>query len=96
MKPLPYTGTFYAPYIPLQVVRHIIIGAKFYRIGKHFISDKWVYEVNDHEVKKWIESQCERLWQYDSSYTHDSTAVTGSFYTFNTEEIEAWFLLRWS
>ncbi len=46
------------------------------------------YKIYDSEVWRWVEHQPIHMWKYDD-------AGDGNNYLF-TEEMEAWFLLKWS
>lgn len=78
----------YAPYIPKS----------WEKIGIDQPTGKWVYNTKFHEVKEWIESQPIHMWKhYDVPLDRDMSinALMGHNYLF-TEEMEAWFFLRWS
>lgn len=88
--------TLVVPYIPLQAGSSKL----WERIGLDMPSDKIVYGIKSHEVWQWIESQPVHMWkQYDVLVrdTNDISvyAFTGNSYVF-TDEMESWFLLRWS
>ena len=74
---------------------------KWEKVGKDGPTGKWVYNAKYHEVGQWIESQPIHMWKfYDipivwmgrDEYTK---ALWGPNYLF-TDEMEAWFMLRWS
>ena len=68
------------------------------RIGIDMPSEKVVYNVRFHEVWKWVEEQPIHMWKYYDVPLVDTTPIrmlTGNNYLF-TDEMEAWFLLRWS
>jgi hypothetical protein len=52
---------------------------------------KNVYAIRDREIQNWIESYPKDKWTYvDYDFVNHSAG-----YTF-TEDLESWFLLRWS
>lgn len=64
------------------------------RIGIDTICSQNVYQIRNSEIKNWIENQPVYMWKfYDLSEISLGTA--GDNYLF-TEEMEAWFTLRWS
>ena len=77
------------------------MNVKWERIGKDGPTDKWVYNIRLHEVGHWIESQPIHMWKYYDipiNWMRDEIPInllTGSNYLF-TDEMESWFLLRWS
>lgn len=88
--------TITVPYIPLQAGT----SAKWEKIGYDNILDKWVYNVKYMEIAHWIEKQPTHMWKfYDipeaAKYDVPVSSVTGQNYIF-AEEMEAWFLLRYS
>lgn len=71
---------------------------KWERIGKDMPTDKWVYNTKYLEVVWWVEHQPEHMWKvYDVPLDRDISinALIGQNYIF-TDEMEAWFMLRWS
>lgn len=63
-------------------------------------TDKWVYNIRLQETRDWVEEQPVHMWKcYDfpESMVNDLpvAAFIGQNYIF-TEEMEAWFQLRWS
>jgi len=69
------------------------------KIGMDMPTDKWVYNVRSQEIRDWIEDQPVHMWKvYDiDKFNRDTpiSALIGENYIF-TEEMEAWFQLRWS
>lgn len=69
------------------------------KVGIHIPTDHWVYNVRSQEIRTWIEEQPAYMWKfYDIDvYNLDlpASVILGSNYVF-TEEMEAWFTLRWS
>lgn len=61
------------------------------RIGIDVPTDKWVYNIRSYEIRTWIEEQPIHMWKF---YVIESILV-GQNYIF-TDEMEAWFTLRWS
>jgi hypothetical protein len=62
-------------------------------------TNKWVYNIRDHEIRTWIEQQPVYMWKfYDIDNTDHrlvfSLASIGQSYVF-TDEMEVWFELRW-
>lgn len=89
-------GAFYAPYIPLQVGNTKL----WERMGLDMPSDKMVYSVKNHEIWQWIEAHPIHMWKHydiplDELMNSSISDFTGNTYIF-TDEMEAWFLLRWS
>ena len=72
---------------------------KWEKIGMDVPTDKWVYNVRAQEIRDWIEAQPIHMWNiYDIDRFNKDTpisAIMGENYIF-TEEMEAWFTLRWS
>jgi hypothetical protein len=71
---------------------------KWEKVGMDMPADKWVYNVRSQEIRDWIEEQPIHMWKfYDFNDTklHLSLASIGQNYVF-LEEMESWFLLRWS
>jgi hypothetical protein len=86
-------GLYYAPYAPIS-------HKKWERTGIDGPTNKWVYNVRSLEVRTWIEEQPVHMWKHydipDASINEVSlAALLGQNYIF-TEEMEAWFQLRWS
>lgn len=76
------------PYIPTM----------WEKVGIDMPTDKWVYNVRFREVWKWVEEQPTHMWKYYDVPLVDSTPIrmfTGNNYLF-TDEMEAWFMLRWA
>jgi hypothetical protein len=77
------------------------VTVKWERVGKAMPTDKWVYNIRLHEIKHWIESQPIHMWKhYDipinwMGRNEYDKALWGPNYLF-TDEMEAWFMLRWS
>lgn len=69
------------------------------KIGMDVPTNKWVFNVRSQEIRTWIEEQPIHMWKvYDVDKFNGDTpiaALIGENYTF-TEEMEAWFQLRWS
>ena len=71
---------------------------KWEKVGKDMPTDKWVYNIRYREVGHWIESQPIHMWKhYDIPFDQlrKLGPLLGSTYLF-TDEMEAWFMLRWS
>jgi hypothetical protein len=90
-------GVYYAPYLPNMINPFT---KKWERVGKTMPTNKWVYNIRSQEIKDWIEQQPIHMWKhYDipESVVKDVSvsALLGPNYIF-TEEMEAWFQLRWS
>ncbi len=63
---------------------------------------KWVYNTSCTEIINWIESHHVHMWKYydipEESWFNVHVPISawmGKKYIF-TEELESWFLLRWS
>jgi len=89
-------GAYYAPYTPLQVT----VPIKWERIGIDGPANKWVYSIRSEEIRIWIEEQPFHMWKHydipeESIKDIYFSALLGWHYIF-TEEMEAWFALRWS
>ena len=73
---------------------------KWEKIGMDMPTDKWVYNVRPQEIRDWIEEQPIHMWKhYDIPETVIKDVSVGAFMGINyifTDEIEAWFTLRWS
>lgn len=69
------------------------------KVGKDMSTDKWVYHIKIYEAVKWIESQPIHMWKhYDIPFDqirNTSLLRSRPNYIF-TDEMESWFLLRWS
>ncbi len=95
-----YDGIFYGPYVPLTT--EITFMPNWEKIGTDMPTGKTVYHVKKHSVIDWVESQPTHMWD---SYTIPEESIMymkiplnflgGSNYTF-TDEMESWFMLRWS
>lgn len=72
---------------------------KWERIGMDMPTDSWVYNIRSQEIRTWIEEQPAYMWKfYDIDRANLDLPVSAMFgdnYVF-TEEMEAWFQLRWS
>lgn len=72
---------------------------KWEKIGIDAPSQNAVYNVRVQEIRDWIEAQPTHMWNvYDIDRFNKDTpisAIMGENYIF-TEEMEAWFTLRWS
>lgn len=73
---------------------------KWEKIGMDMLADKWVYNVRLDEIRNWIEEQPVHMWKHYDIPDHSLKEVSinafiGQNYIF-TEEMEAWFTLRWS
>lgn len=73
---------------------------KWEKVGIDGPANKWVYNIRLQEIRDWIEEQPIHMWkQYEipqASIDEVSLkAWLGQNYIF-TEEMEAWFQLRWS
>lgn len=72
---------------------------KWEKIGMDVPTDSWVYNIRSQEIRAWIEEQPAHMWKfYDINKFNKDTpisALMGENYVF-TEEMEAWFTLRWS
>ena len=64
------------------------------RIGIDTLLNEKVFSIRSVEINHWIQEQPVHMWKH---YTLDnySPMLIGAMYLF-TEEMEAWFLLRWS
>jgi hypothetical protein len=77
------------------------VTVKWEKVGMDMPTNKWVYNIRFHEIGHWIESQPIHMWKhYDIpidklGYESTLTMLSGSNYIF-TDEMEAWFMLRWS
>jgi hypothetical protein len=76
------------------------VTVKWEKVGKDMPTDKWVYNIRLHEVGHWIESQPIHMWKhydipFDQLRNVSFGAMSGPNYLF-TDEMESWFLLRWS
>jgi hypothetical protein len=91
------SGAYYAPYTPNMRPQ---VNKKWEKIGMDMPTDKWVYNIRVQEIRDWIESYPIHMWKlYDipNELINDVPiqAYLGQNYIF-TEEMEAWFQLRWS
>ena len=73
---------------------------KWEKVGKDMPTDKWVYNIRYREVGHWIESQPIHMWKFydipvESMKDVSINSLIGQNYLF-TDEMEAWFMLRWS
>lgn len=73
---------------------------KWERIGMDMPTDKWVFNIRSQEIRNWIEEQPAYMWKYydipeESKLDVSVNAFMGQNYIF-TDEMEAWFQLRWS
>lgn len=85
---------------PMAVNMNNPFGKKWERVGMDMPSDRWVFNVRSQEIRDWIEAQPIHMWKYydmPETALHDVSinAFIGKNYIF-TEEMEAWFHLRWS
>lgn len=76
------------------------LSKKWEKIGMDMSADKWVYSIRTEEIRNWIEDQPIHMWKHydipEASIKDVSiNAFIGKNYIF-TEEMEAWFQLRWS
>jgi hypothetical protein len=82
-----------------KTTNQTIFHKKWEKIGIDGPTNKWVYNIRSHDVRVWIEEQPVHMWKfYDIDKFNKDTpisALIGENYIF-TEEIEAWFQLRWS
>jgi hypothetical protein len=71
---------------------------KWERVGIDGPSQNAVYNIRAQEIRDWIEEQPADMWgQYGIDEIYESTPISAMFgqnYVF-TEEMEAWFTLRW-
>lgn len=72
---------------------------KWEKVGMDMPTDKWVYNIRVQEIRDWIEEQPIHMWKhYDIPETKINevsiNAFIGQNYIF-TDEMEAWFQLRW-
>ncbi len=73
---------------------------KWEKVGMDMPTNKWVYNIRFHEIGHWIESQPIHMWKFydipfDQLRNVSLGSLLGSNYIF-TDEMEAWFMLRWS
>lgn len=73
---------------------------KWERIGMDMPTDKWVFNIRSQEIRNWIEEQPAYMWKFydipeDSKLDVSVNVFMGQNYIF-TDEMEAWFQLRWS
>lgn len=73
---------------------------KWERIGKDMPTDKWVFNIRSQEIRTWIEEQPIYMWKFydipeESKLDVSVSALIGHNYIF-TDEMEAWFQLRWA
>ena len=73
---------------------------KWEKVGKDMPTDKWVYNIRYREVGHWIEEQPVHMWKFydipvESMKDVSINSLIGQNYLF-TDEMESWFLLRWS
>lgn len=72
---------------------------KWERVGIDVPTDKWVYNIRSQEIRTWVEEQPAHMWKFYDIDNHNRDLPTSVFvggnYVF-TEEMEAWFQLRWS
>jgi len=73
---------------------------KWEKVGIDRPTNKWVYNIKLYEVGHWIESQPIHMWKhydipFDQLRNVSLGSLLGSNYMF-TDEMESWFLLRWS
>lgn len=71
---------------------------KWERVGMDMPTDTWVYNIRSKEINDWIEEQPIHMWKhYDIpiDLTTSINVLIGQNYVF-TDEMEAWFQLRWS
>ena len=72
---------------------------KWERIGMDMPTNKWVFNVRSQEIRNWVEEQPIHMWKYydipDEAKLEVSVgSLMGQNYLF-TDEMEAWFQLRW-
>lgn len=72
---------------------------KWERVGMDMPTDKWVYNIRSQEIRTWIEEQAIHMWKHydipsDSFSYVSGNVIVGDNYIF-TNEMEAWFQLRW-
>ena len=72
---------------------------KWERIGIDMPTNKWVYNVKYMEVAWWVEKHSNHMWKFydipeESKLDVSVNALMGQNYIF-TDEMEAWFMLRW-
>jgi hypothetical protein len=70
------------------------------KIGIDRLTDKWVYSIQSQEINIWIQNQPVHMWKYydiPADYILEAPLrmVVANNYVF-TDEMEAWFTLRWS
>jgi hypothetical protein len=87
------SAVYHAPYAPL-------ITKKWEKVGIDGPANKRVYNIRLQEIRDWIEDQPIHMWKhYDiPKELIDKVSLKawlGQNYIF-TEEMEAWFQLRWS
>lgn len=73
---------------------------KWVRVGIDGPTNKWVFNIRLQEIRDWIEEQPIHMWKHyevPQSWIDEVSinAFLGQNYIF-TEEMEAWFQLRWS
>lgn len=71
---------------------------KWEHIGIDGPSQRKVYNIRSQEIRDWIAEQPTSMWaQYGIDEIHNGTPISAMFgqnYVFS-EEMEAWFMLRW-
>ena len=71
---------------------------KWEKIGMDMPTNKWVFNIRSQEIRDWIEEQPIHMWKFydiNDVKLEYSLSSLGQNYVF-TEEMEAWFTLRWS
>ena len=86
---------------PMPAIANMInpFAKKWERIGMDMPTDKWVFNIRSQEIRDWIEEQPVYMWKFDdipeeSKLDVSVSALMGQNYIF-TDEMEAWFQLRW-
>lgn len=88
--------------MPVDVINPF--NKKWEKVGMDMMTDKWVYNICAKEIRDWIETHPIHMWKYYDLPSNMSEtdlknvpirALLGKNYIF-TEEMEAWFQLRWS
>lgn len=73
---------------------------KWDRIGMDMPTNKCVFNILSQEIREWIEKQPAHMWTFydipiESMKGVSFNSLIGQNYLF-TDEMESWFLLRWS
>lgn len=63
------------------------------RIGIDGSSGFCIYKVRSNEIRTWVEEQPISMWKFHEFSMNDGSLDTTYIFT---EEMESWFILRWS